>query len=219
MAKGKKPTGRKAAAGKAAVDKPKPRKRSAAKKSTAKPGIGHNKPPTAKVPAPAPPISSWASDDQSAAQIAHAAAARQRSFRAAISGEPPNVLHTVMLNRIAALEETIAKLEALPEAERIKPRLLDDSEIDEIRNILARVKALSPAPAQRPPDAVEAESKLRTFGEQLLLALAVQAATVVISAPLKELWASYGHQLIDLAQSIGEWYANLPPPPPLSLNA
>lgn len=215
MAKGKKPTGRKAAAGKAAVDKPKPRKRSAAKKSTAKPGIGHNKPPTAKVPAPAPPISSWASDDQSAAQIAHAAAARQRSFRAAISGEPPNVLHTVMLNRIAALEETIAKLEALPEAERIKPRLLDDSEIDEIRNILARVKALSPAPAQRPPDAVEAESKLRTFGEQLLLALAVQAATVVISAPLKELWASYGHQLIDLAQSIGEWYANLPPPPPL----
>ena len=81
MAKGKKPTGRKAAAGKAAVDKPKPRKRSAAKKSTAKPGIGHNKPPTAKVPAPAPPISSWASDDQSAAQIAHAAAARQRSFR------------------------------------------------------------------------------------------------------------------------------------------
>ena len=215
MAKGKKPTGRKAAAGKAAVDKPRPRKRSAAKKSTAKPGIGHNKPPTAKVPAPAPPISSWASDDQSAAQIAHAAAARQRSFRAAISGEPPNVLHTVMLNRIAALEETIAKLEALPEAERIKPRLLDDSEIDEIRNILARVKALSPAPAQRPPDAVEAESKLRTFGEQLLLALAVQAATVVISAPLKELWASYGHQLIDLAQSIGEWYANLPPPPPL----
>ena len=215
MAKGKKPTGRKAAAGKAAVDKPRPRKRSAAKKSTAKPGIGHNKPPTAKVPAPAPPISSWASDDQSAAQIAHAAAARQRSFRAAISGEPPNVLHTVMLNRIAALEETIAKLEALPEAERIKPRLLDDSEIDEIRNILARAKALSPAPAQRPPDAVEAESKLRTFGEQLLLALAVQAATVVISAPLKELWASYGHQLIDLAQSIGEWYANLPPPPPL----
>ena len=215
MAKGKKPTGRKAAAGKAAVDKPRPRKRSAAKKSTAKPGIGHNKPPTAKGPAPAPPISSWASDDQSAAQIAHAAAARQRSFRAAISSEPPNVLHTVMLNRIAALEETIAKLEALPEAERIKPRLLDDSEIDEIRNILARVKALSPAPAQRPPDAVEAESKLRTFGEQLLLALAVQAATVVISAPLKELWASYGHQLIDLAQSIGEWYANLPPPPPL----
>ena len=221
MAKRKTPTTRKGAAGKAA-GKPKARKPST-KKSAAKPGPGHNQPPPDHVPPP-PPISSWGTPMDNSAQVAHAIAARQRGFKAATIGtvtagtqfaqaHDPTHLHQVMLNRIAALEETIAKLAALPEAEQIKPRPLDDDELEEIRNMVAKVKALPPVPAQRPPNAVEAESKLRKFGEQLLLALTVQAAAGAISAPVKELWASHGHQLIDAARSIAEWIGSLPPPP------
>jgi hypothetical protein len=111
MAKGKKPTGRKPAAGKSA-GKANPRKPSI-KKSAAKPGKGHNNPPPDHVPAPSRPImSSWATD--TTGQIAHFMALRQRGFRAATgigtptAGTPhaqandPTYLHQVMRNRIAA---------------------------------------------------------------------------------------------------------------------
>jgi hypothetical protein len=218
MAKGKPPTKRKGAADKA-VGKAKPRKRSI-KKSAAKPGPGHNKPPPDPV---SPPISSWQTPPDDSVQNAHAAAVRQRGFKAAMGmGTPtentpfaaahdPAHLHQVMLKRIAALEETIVKLAALPDAEQIEPKPLDDSEIAEIRNMLAKLKALPPAPAQRPTDAVEAESKLKTFGEKVLVGLTVWAATKVASATATALWASYSAQLKLAAQAIGEWYATLPP--------
>jgi hypothetical protein len=224
MAPSKRRTGGKGTAGKTAGNH-KPRKRPTKKAAVTKPGIGHNKPPTAKVPRPPPPIPSWATDDQTAEQIAHATAARHRSFRAALgigtptAGTPfaqahdPTHLHQVMLKRIAALEETIAKLATLPDAEQIKPKPLDDSEIEEIRSMLAKVKALPPALAQRPPDAVKAPSKLMEFGDKVVVGLAVWAATRVASAAATALWASCSAQLKLAAQSIVEWLESLPPPP------
>ena len=220
MAKRKPPIPRKAAAGKAA-GRGKPRKPSA-KKSAAKPG--HNKPPGEEVlHAPRPFMSSWATDTTS--QIAHHMALRHRTRMARTgigtdtTGTPhaqahdPTYLHQVMLRRIAALEETIAKLVALPAAEQIKPKLLDDREIEEIRNILSKVKALPPVATRRPTDEVEAESKLARFGEKVLVGLTIWAATKVASAAATALWASCSAQLKLAAQAIGEWYANLPSPP------
>jgi hypothetical protein len=169
MAKSKKPATRKGTAGKA-VGKGKPRK-SSIKKSAAKAGKGHNKPPPDRVPPP-PPISSWQTPTDNSAQIAHAAAARQRGFRAAIGigtptvGTPhaqahdPTYLHQVMLRRIASLEETFAKLAALSDAEQIKPRPLDDSEIEEIRRTLVWLKALPPAPTQQRPTRLKQKANL-----------------------------------------------------------
>jgi hypothetical protein len=176
MAKGKTPTTRKGAAVKAA-GKPKPRKRSI-KKPAAKPGKGHNNPPPDLVPPSAPPFTGWLTDNS--AQVAHATAARQSGYRAATgivtptTGTPfalahdPNYLHWVMLNRIAALEETIEKLATLPDAEQITPSPLDDSEIEEIRRTLVKLRALPPVPTQRPTDAVEVPNKFREFGEKVL---------------------------------------------------
>ena len=77
MAKGKKPTGRKPAAGKGA-GKAKPRK-PAVKKSAAKPGKGHNKPPKEEVlHAPRPFMSSWQTD--TTGQIARYTAQRRRTL-------------------------------------------------------------------------------------------------------------------------------------------
>jgi hypothetical protein len=178
-------------------------------------------------PPPPPPISSWQTPTNDNAQIAHAAATRQRGFKAATGiGTPttdtpqaqardPSYLHQVMLRRIAALEETFAKLAALPDAEQIKPRPLDDSELEEIRRTLASLKTLPSAPAQRSPDAVKAPSKLREFGDKVLVGLTVWAATKVASAAATALWATCGAQLTFAAQSVVEWLESLPPPPPL----
>ena len=84
-------------------------------------------------------------------------AARQRAFRAATSSGPvapplavtndPATLHQDMRKRIAALEETIAKLPTAPEG------LLNDSEIDEAKNEIATLKTLPPVPAKFPTEA------------------------------------------------------------------
>jgi hypothetical protein len=223
MAKRKTPTTRKGTAGRA-VGKAKSRKPSI-KKSAAKRGIGDNKPPPDHVPPPArPALSGWATDTTS--QIAHHMALRQRHFRAATGiGTPtadtphaqthdPTYLHQVMRQRIAAVEETIKKLAALPAVEQITPRPLDDDQLEEIRNVLAKVKVLPPALTRQPANAVEAPSKLRKFGERVVSSMAEDAAKKVAYAAAGVLWAKYGQQLIDVAQSIGEWLANLPPPPP-----
>jgi hypothetical protein len=222
MAKGKKPPTRKSGS----TGKVKPRK-PPMKKSAAKPGKGHNNPPSDHVPPPpkAPPVmpSGWQTD--TTGEIARHMATRQRHFRAALGiGTPtadtphaqahdPTHLHQVMLNRIAGLEETFEKLATVPDAEQIKPRPLDDSELEEIRSMLEKLKALRPIPTQRPTDAVQAQSKLKEFGDKVLVGLAVGIATKVASATATALWASCGDELIAAAQSIGEWYANLPPPP------
>jgi len=148
---------------------------------------------------------------------------RQRGFRAATgigtrtestpfaAAHDPTHLHQVMLSRIAALEETIKKLAALPDAEQIEPKPLDDSEPAQIRNMLANAKALPPAPAQRPTDVVEVEGKLKKFGDKVAVGLTVWVTTKVASAAATALWANCSDQLIGAAKAIGEWYANLPP--------
>jgi hypothetical protein len=149
---------------------------------------------------------------------------RQRGFKAATIGtataatpfaqaHDPTHLHRVMLNHIAALEETIGKLVALPEAEQIKPKPLDDNELEEIRNVLAKVKVLPPALTRQPANAVEAPSKLRKFGERVVSSIATDAAKYVAYAAAAALWTTYGQQLIDVARCIAEWIASLPPPP------
>ena len=112
-----------------------------------------------------------------------------------------NVLHAVMLKRIAALEKTIAKLPTPP-----------SEEIEEVKNEIAKLRALPPVPTRLPTDAVQAQAKLRKNGEQILSSLATQVVSVSVKAAVKERWASYGHELIATAQSVGEWIANSPPP-------
>ena len=75
------------------------------------------------------------------------------------------------------------------------------------------MRALPPVATRRLTDVVEVESKLAKFGEKVLVGLTVWAATKVASAAATALWASCGAQLKLAAEAIGEWYANLPPPP------
>lgn len=112
-----------------------------------------------------------------------------------------NVLHAVMLKRIATLEKAIAKLPTSP-----------GDEIEEVKNEIAKLRALPPVPTRLPADAVQAQAKLRKNGEQILSSLATQVVSVSVKAAVKERWASYGHELIATAQSVGEWIANSPPP-------
>jgi hypothetical protein len=213
MVKGKKRAGKGAA--KKASGTSKPRKR-AARKSAAKPGIGHNQPPEPPVPPP-PDIRSWQAQDDGGAAIARWTAARQRAFRAATSSGPvapplavtndPATLHQEMRKRIAALEETIAKLPTASDG------LLNDSEIDETKSEIATLKTLPPVPAAPPTEAAGAQSRLAKFGEMVLQRLAADEAGRAITAASKALWAQYGDQLIALARSIGDWIASLPPPP------
>jgi hypothetical protein len=174
------------------------------------PGVGHNKPPPEEGPSTPLPMPGWYLDDQTGAQIARDAAARQRNFIATINNSQsvgpvipplvqsePSVLHAAMLKRIAALEETIANLTG---EEQIDQRLL--REIEEVKTTLANLKVLPPAPAAPPAEAIAAQSKLRRIGETLV---ALQAAS--------ELWHTYGDRLIALAKSIGDWIASLPLPP------
>jgi hypothetical protein len=130
--------------------------------TAAKPGIGHNKGPlTSEVPpkSEVPPISSWQTIDESTGLIARQTADRQRGFIAATSsgmvapvGPPslfagdPNILHAEMLKRIAALEETIAKLTS-GGGDQIEQRAL---RIEEVKNELNTLKTQSPVPENRP---------------------------------------------------------------------
>ena len=95
-----------------------------------------------------------------------------------------NVLHAVMLKRIAALEKTIAKLPTPP-----------SEEIEEVKNEIVRLRALPPVPTRLPTDAVQAQAKLRKNGEDLS-SLATQVVSVSVKAAVKERWASYGHELM-----------------------
>ena len=117
--------------------------------------------------------------------------------------DPPvgqNVLHAAMLKRIAALEKAIAKLPTSP-----------GDEIEEVKNEIAKLRALPPVSTRLPIDAVQAQAKLRKNGEQILSSLATQVVYVSVKAAVKERWASYGHELIATAESVGEWIANSPP--------
>ena len=118
--------------------------------------------------------------------------------------DPPvgqNVLHAAMLKRIAALEKTIAKL---PTA--------SGEAIKEVKSEMAKLRALPPVPTRLPTDAVQAQAKLRKNGEQILSSLATQVVSASVKVAVKERWASYGHELIATAQSVGEWIANAAPP-------
>jgi hypothetical protein len=186
----------------------------AAPKAAAKPGIGHNRPPEPPVLPHKPlPHMSWHTQDDGGWMRDHQAA-RQRAHAVAMSSmsvgpvAPPHVLrsedlYNEMRRRIAALEETLAKLPAVPGAP------LDDNEIEEIKREIAKLKTLPPAPAHPPSEAVAAQSKLAKFGEKILVALATEA----VSEGAKALWANYGNELIALARAVCEWIASLPPPP------
>jgi hypothetical protein len=165
----------------------------------------------------------WAKPVDNTAEIAHATARRQQAFKAAMgigtstAGTPHALahaahLHQQMLNRIAALEETAAKLAALPEAQRIKPNPLDDDELEEIRNLLAEVKVL---PALTRPTALAfgVPHKLWKFGERVVKSMAEDAAKWVVYAAAGALWVKYSQELMALAHAINEWLASLPPPP------
>jgi hypothetical protein len=118
--------------------------------------------------------------------------------------DPPvdqNVLHAAMLKRIAALEKTIAKLPTSPSAE-----------IKEVKSEMAKLRALPPVPTRLSTDAVQAQAILRKNGEQILWSLATQVVSASVKIAVKERWASYGHDLIATAQSVGEWIANAAPP-------
>jgi hypothetical protein len=106
-----------------------------------------------------------------------------------------------MLKRLAALEKTIAKLPT-PSSE----------EVEEVKNEMAKLRALPPVLTRLPTDAVQAQAKLRKNGEQILSSLATQVVSASVKVAVRERWASYGHELIATAQSVGEWIANAPPP-------
>jgi phosphoserine phosphatase len=108
-----------------------------------------------------------------------------------------NVLHAIMLKRIAALEKTMAKLPTS-----------SSEEIEEVKNEIAKLRALPLVPTRLPTDAVQAQAKLRKNGEQILSSLATQVVSASLKVAVKERWASYGHELIATAQSVGEWIAN-----------
>jgi hypothetical protein len=205
MAPAKRRTNRKRAAKKTA-GKP---KRTAAKS----PGRGHNNPPAEPPPKPTPPpISTWHTIDETGAQVARDTAARQRASIAATSSPPasppfalandPRTLHAAMLKRIAVLEETIAKLPT--------PGPLDDSEIEESKSTIVALKSLPPAPAKPPAETVQAQSKLKAFGQKVLESLATDAAKWALRAAALALWEQYGHQLLDLVDAIEKWIASLP---------
>jgi hypothetical protein len=107
------------------------------------------------------------------------------------------VLHAIMLKRIAALEKTMAKLPTS-----------SSEEIEEVKNEIAKLRALPLVPTRLPTDAVQAQAKLRKNGEQILSSLATQVVSASLKVAVKERWASYGHELIATAQSVGEWIAN-----------
>jgi hypothetical protein len=201
--------GRKGPTGKPAVKAGrKRRKRAAAKGSDMPP------PPRRLDPSTLDP-SLWSNDQQ----IVHDTEARRRRFIAATSSgvaappfaliNDPRRLHEEMLKRIAAVEETIAKLPTIGHNKPpgpIEAAPLDNNEIEEIKNEIARLKTPPAVPTQPPAEVVEAESKLRTFGEKVL----VGVATAVVIGAGKELWARFGDQLIDLANAIAAWIASLP---------
>jgi hypothetical protein len=198
---------RKGPANKKAAGTSKPRRRPV--------GKGHNKPPEDPPPKPTvPPISSWHIDDQSGAQIARALAARQRAFVATIgtgtvtppftpTPDPPT-LHAEMLRRVAALEEATARLLASGEA-RLKPRPLDDADLDEIKSEIETLRQLPPVPAKPPPEAVRAQGKLAKFAEAVSQRLAADA----IREGAKTLWTDHHEKLIAAVRAIAEWVASL----------
>jgi hypothetical protein len=161
-------------------------------------------------------MSSWYQDDQTASQVARGAAARQRAHIAATSnqsgGSPPfpighlTSLHETMLKRVAALEQATA---ALLREEQVGP--LDARDLDEIKRELATLKTLPPAPARQPAEAIKTQGKLTAFAKKLAEDLAKDGAKGLIRLAAGKLWANYGDQLLDLARTIGEWLANLPP--------
>jgi hypothetical protein len=179
----------------------------------ARPRPGHNKPPESPPPQPAvPDMRSWQGDDQTAANIVRQVA-RQRARHTAYLGgmsvgpplplsSPPSAntaaLHQQMLKRVAALEEMLARLPP--------PRPLDDDEIEELGKELARLKASPTVPT---PTVIATESPLRKFGEKILTQWAVQQGTAAAKAVGKELWKSFGDELIEAAKVVADWIASV----------
>jgi hypothetical protein len=89
-----------------------------------------------------------------------------------------------MLKRIAALEETIAKLPTAPGGP------LNDNDIAEINSEFATLKTLPSVPAKPPTEAAGAQSRLAKFGEKVLESLAADAARRSITAVSKAFWGS-----------------------------
>jgi hypothetical protein len=120
-----------------------------------------------------------------------------------LSSAPPSAdvaaLHQQMLKHVAALQEMLANLPP-------PPRPLDDSEIVEIKEELARLKASQVIPSPLPPTT---ESPLRKFGEKVLTQLAVQQGSAAAKVVGKEIWAQIGDSLITTAKAFGEWIASV----------
>lgn len=104
-----------------------------------------------------------------------------------------------MLKHVAALQEMLANLPP-------PPRPLDDNEIVEIKEELARLEASSAVPSPLPSTT---ESPLRKFGEKILTQLAVQQGSSVAKAAGKQFWETFGDQLIATAKTFGDWIAGV----------
>ena len=123
-----------------------------------------------------------------------------------------------MLRRMAAIEETIARLpaETTPGMGHNQPPPLTDSEIEEIKRDIAMLKALPPVPAQPPTEASAAVGRLKSlvgkFGDY-----AVKQADNFVTEGVKTaaktvpIWALFHDQLAGLIQSIINWLAALTP--------
>jgi hypothetical protein len=103
-----------------------------------------------------------------------------------------------MLKRVAALEEMLANLPP-------PPRPLDDNEIEELREELARLKALPVIP-KKP----FIESPLGKFAEKILTSLATSQATEAATAVGNQYWETFGGQLKEAIKAFAEWIASLP---------
>src|SRR5262245_27389536 len=181
-----------------------------------RPRPGHNKPPESPGPqSVVPDPQSWQGDDQTAANIVRQAA-RQRARLAAhlggmsvgpplplaASSAPPSAdvatLHQQMLKHVVALQEMLANLPP-------PPRPLDDNEIEEIKEELARLKASPVVPAPRPPTT---ESPLRKFAEKVLQYVAARQAAEATKAVGD--WAHLGDKLNTVVEAVRDWIASLP---------
>jgi hypothetical protein len=110
----------------------------------------------------------------------------------------PRQFHAEMLKRVAAVEETIAKLPTSP-AEQIEPRL-----VEEIKSAAVRLKTILPDESL-PTDAIKEESRIwRKFAESLATALATDLTKRAISEAAKALWARYGDQLVEKLKALAE---------------
>ncbi|MGH6848150.1 MAG: hypothetical protein ACREC0_12165 [Methylocella sp.] len=144
----------------------------------------------------------------------------------------PEDLHTEMMKRIAALEETLAQISPKPAGighnnppEPIDAVPFSDLDLHEVANALIILKAQPFIPSEMAIPAVEvAGDKIKTGGEKILGWLTQQADSF-FSEAVKEagkefgkwgmrtaIWALLAERLISVGQSVATWLQTVHPP-------